>query len=571
MTWTVRLHVPHRTPTTVGSIDIGTMRVEETGVAVEEVRTRISFRTAGDRHDVVLTAEKEGDGESEVYLSLGAAWPGAPLFCFQGRIERAEVYRQSPHDPANHVFSMAMQPVPMAGIGVGSLMEVALSDAPAFSRNATTQAFDPAAGSASICSGDPGTSPGLPPREVKIEPRYHQVAAGRPHVFRCLLFRCAATSVPAMRDDVLAVIAEHWGPGKADRLGRVSFSTNYMHYRRNETGRSNYWVVPGIEYANKQYSRDAFWQCLSLPPSMAMECFLHEAHAKVPGAERPLFGLIWAGRLRRSGQPVKADDASWFLDYAEEHTRDGWYRSYREGTKYDMQSWYDLCAFSPEDTITYNQGLLALALLSARDCGLRPRTSPESAIARYREMFHDGRFPLSREKDLLSMDVLVGDLLAQVLAGRPFLDRSMVESQYDQSVRRALTEHGFKVVCRPDGSYPSRGEYAHGGYLNPHLADMEEGSYAHGGSYYLYDMLFLMDAHLHGIPDARQRMIWRTRLEFERGGTYHEHIHTVTGHPHKANQGWNGAVHALWRMLMEQGRADGGFLEAMDVMETGPA
>ena len=86
----------------------------------------------------------------------------------------------------------------------------------------------------------------------------------------------------------------------------------------------------------------------------------------------------------------------------------------------------------------------------------------------------------------------------------------------------------------------------------------------YGGSWYLYDMLCLLDCVLHGVPGAEEQAIWRTRLEFQLGGTYHEFIDTQTGIPFKPNQGWDAGVYALWRAFMERGLVSDRLLRAVD-------
>ena len=137
-------------------------------------------------------------------------------------------------------------------------------------------------------------------------PFYHLVAPGRVHRFAGLLFTSSADNLNDLRKDVLKAIAARWG-NVSDRFGITAFATNYMHLRRNETGNSTYWICPGIEYANKQYSRDAFWQTMVLPPEIEAECYLNEAVARTPGvgakvAERIVnWPLRWPRAARGKG------------------------------------------------------------------------------------------------------------------------------------------------------------------------------------------------------------------------------------------------------------------------------
>jgi len=77
-----------------------------------------------------------------------------------------------------------------------------------------------------------------------------------------------------------------------------------------------------------------------------------------------------------------------------------------------------------------------------------------------------------------------------------------------------------------------------------------------GGSYYLYDAMLLMDAYLHGIKGSEDLLIWRTSLDMGIGGTTFECPNTIAGEAWKPNMGWNVAVYAFWRKLMDEGKAD---------------
>lgn len=91
--------------------------------------------------------------------------------------------------------------------------------------------------------------------------------------------------------------------------------------------------------------------------------------------------------------------------------------------------------------------------------------------------------------------------------------------------------------------------------------------YQFGGSWYLYDMQMLLDAYLAGATDAEHLMIWRTKLEFEKGNTKHEYINTTTGEPHKPNMGWNAGVYGLWNELIKQGKATNRFFKEVDKLK----
>jgi len=96
-----------------------------------------------------------------------------------------------------------------------------------------------------------------------------------------------------------------------------------------------------------------------------------------------------------------------------------------------------------------------------------------------------------------------------------------------------------------------------------------QGEYPWGASWYLFDLLCLIDCQLHGAPGALDEIKWRGALDFKLGGTYYESMDTVTGKLGRANQGWDAAVYAIWTKLMAQGHVDHSLLEAVDKLYTG--
>ncbi|HTR40410.1 MAG TPA: hypothetical protein VMH87_02180 [Pseudomonadales bacterium] len=520
---------------------------------------------------VKITAKAQSETEKTCFLSLRADFKKGTPWSYKGEVIGRQIFRQSPHDPANYNFSgLTRQDLPMIAIRDDSGFMVAVSDTPGVYDNFTTQTMDSQTHTALLSSGDDGEITGHPPQSVKIQQYYHAIGNGNAHIFNAILFKSNASTLNDLRKDVLFAIARRWGANETGRFGATAFSSNYTLVRSNETCNSRYWVVPGIDYSNKQYSRDAFWQSMVLPPHFARECYQNEAVAQTPGAERPLFCMIWAYRTKLEGGQPDMEAARKTLQYIEAHTQDGWYHSSNVDGKKDFQSWCDLAAFEKDDVITYNQGLLAVALLSAEALGLKPSVSSAQAIKNYQAMFDKkaGYFPFSQKKNLLAVDPLVGDLLAQLFFHQALLSDESVRSHFEQVIAHAKTPYGFKVTCLPDGSYAPASAYSArdfsvqsqptgGQWQNP-------GSYQWGASWYLYDMLFLIDAYLHGAPGAEKELVWRGALDFKLGGTYFETINTATGQLGRANQGWDAAVYAIWKKLMEQGRVNSSLLDAVD-------
>lgn len=509
--------------------------------------------------DCLMTVTVSGQGRC--YLALEYEGEG-DVFTFSGRADRERYIRQSPHDPEDHVLDMEKEAVPMAAVFQDGWFTAAICDQPGHCDNATTQHIFPH--SFQLCSGDRGSVKGE--KGKRFSPIYHKITPNASHVFRILFCRFQAEDLNAFRNQVFRGIDRVWGPGGSG-FHSVCFSGNYMHYRKNETGYSDYWIVPGIEYANKQYTRDAFWQSLILPEEMARQSYLAVYPERYRYAECGLIFLIWSYRIQKMGGKADLTRAEDALAYLRDYCRDGCYMAGKPGeAKYDFKSWYDICAFETDDVITYNQGLFAAAMMAAEALGLEPVVPWQKAAEQYCGLFNGKYFPLSRKKQCLSLDVLVGDVLAFLLFDRCLLPDDMVCACYRFVTERNQTPFGRKVVCGEDGEFLPMEFHGAYGYINPHQLALSPGEYAYGGSYYLYEMLFHIGGYLHHAPEAEDNLIARGKLDFTIGGTFYEHINTVTGQGNKANQGWNAAIYRIWENLMERGAADERFFREIETV-----
>jgi len=561
--WSVLLEQPDKNAMEIGHFsDLAEMPVSIKNT-VDGIQVDVTIAKQDDLLSFHAIASTKGT-DKQCFLSLKAEYRQGTPYSYNGPEEDSKIFRQSPHDPKNHIFpSLIKQAIPMIAVKEDQGFVAAISDSPAFYDNYTTQHFDVEKHAASLCFGDDGRPGGSDTSKVKVTAYYHTIGKGKPKTFDGIIFRSGATDLNGLRKAALFAIARRWGDHVEGRFGATAFATNYMLIRKNETLNSTYWVVPAIEYANKQYSRDSFWQSMVLPEKYSRECYLNEAVAQSPGAERPLFCMIWAYRTKLEGGKPDMDAARKTLDYIEKHTKNGWYYSSFRKEQKDFQSWYDLVAFEEDDVISYNQGLLAVALMSAEALGLKSSVSSSMAISNYQTLFNKekGYFPLSRQKKLLVVDPLTGDLLSQLYFDRPLLSDESVVSHFKQVVTNSKTKYGYKVSCLPNGDYAPAGAYGASGHV---FEWTDRGGYQWGGSWYLYDMLFLIDSYLHHASGALNEIKWRGSLDFKLGGTYFEHIHTITGKPEKPNQGWDAAIYAIWKRLVEEGKADNSFFYEID-------
>ena len=60
---------------------------------------------------------------------------------------------------------------------------------------------------------------------------------------------------------------------------------------------------------------------------------------------------------------------------------------------------------------------------------------------------------MSRKKDIVCLDAMIGDLLAQLLFDEPLLDRSVVANTFATVRRAARSEHGYKITSDLSGDY----------------------------------------------------------------------------------------------------------------------
>ncbi len=502
------------------------------------------------------------EGERDCFVSLKCRYDAGELYTFSGPKSGEETFRQSPHDPDDHVLDMAKEAVPMVALRDGGSYIVALCDQPGHCDNYTTQYINSDLKEFRISSGDNGRMPGYQGKE--FAPFYHRVSNTKEHVFRLAIFRSEAADQNALRRDVFCCIDAVWGRG-GSKYHAVCFSSNYMHYRKNETGYSNFWVTPGIEYANKQYTRDAFWQSMVLPLAMEQQCYDAVYRQRYQYAECGMIFLIWSYRLQKRGGEPDAKRMADALSYVEDHVKNGCYMagSDADGRK-NFKSWYDLVAFDDDDMIAYNQGLLVTALKAANALGLKPKTKVGEAVEAFLGLYTGSYFPLSRKKHCLCVDAFVGDLLSMLLFGESFVPDEMVHTCYRTVTANAKTPYGIKVTAAEDGSFLPLAMYGTKSFVDPEFVSHSPGYYQWGGSWYIYEMLFHIAAYLHDTESAEDNLIERAGLDFKIGGTYYEFVDTVTGKGYKANQGWNAAIYPIWEQIVEEGKATGRFFEEME-------
>lgn len=526
------------------------------------IRITASLSDKGDAALVTLTAAAEDS--TRCYFSLYGKGAGE-LYSFNGRCEKEQILRQSPHDYRNYTFKMDGSAVPMAAVCEPDGTVLFISDEAGHCDNYTTQHFLPQTGEFYLSSGDPGGSPNF--EGDTFSPYFHEIGGEKTHTFRFIIKRCGAASLKAIRGAAFLAIDDVWGDSCGRAYHAVSFGSNYMHYRRNESGTSDYWIVAGIQYANCQYVRDSFYQTWILPVEMEMECYHAFRKEWLMRAENPLIYLIWSYRIVKKGGTFCRELAECayriMMDCLAKSGEGGYLPNCDEHGAF--RNWFDICCFEFDDVDSYSQGLCICALRAARELGFESHDAYEKAISRYLSLYNGEYIPMSEKKPYLALDFGIGDLFHAILFGEPFLPDEPVRATYRRIMEsRAKTPYGTKIVSAPDGEYLPMEAYGAYGFVHPGMAKMDLGRYANGGSYHIYEMLFHIDAYLHGAPDAVDNMIWRLFIDLDYDGATHEYMHTIQGNGVKANQGWNAAVYAIWDKLCQDGRGDPRFFEAAE-------
>ncbi|MEO7767696.1 MAG: hypothetical protein ABIS01_09730 [Ferruginibacter sp.] len=588
--WSLVLHQPGKPDVEVLQLPDNISQSFESRKSINGIDINFTLQ-AKEKYAVFKVYAISMTGETSAYFSLQCNYSNQLPYNFNGEVKSPEIYRQSPHDTdAWIVTNIAEQAIPVVAIKSARGFTIALNSTPADYDNFTSQYFYPGRQIAGISSGDNGETPGLKPDTAarlkldynadksqvfspgKVLAHYHLITPTAPHVFEGLIFSSRATNLNELRKDINYFFAVHFSGGKIDnQFGALAFTTAYMNTRVNETGKSKYWVVPSVEYGNTQYCRDAFWISTMLAPGVARECLNNELQEVNTYAEYPLITIIWAYTAFKANTNVDLKKVQAYVDAIEQRSKDGFFYSFTEKDgRLDFQYWGDVIAFEKDDVITYNQGLFALALVAAKEMGLKYTTDPAKAIKNYREMFNPalGFYPISKKKNMiLGPDPLVPDLLAQLYFKRALLDSKNVNQHFEKITRHSKTAFGYKVVSMPNGDYLPPELYDIPNYKSQVSREkMPAGSYFCGGSFFLYDNLFLMDAYLHGIKEAENELIWRTSLDFKLGATTYECINTKTGEPWKPNMGWNVAIYACWKKIIDMGLAGKSLFNKIDII-----
>ena len=291
-------------------------------------------------------------------------------------------------------------------------------------------------------------------------------------------------------------------------------------------------VHPSKAYAGV-WLRDSFWTLAALGDRrLSARALAHFVDAQRPDGQMPtqfsyfvekpiyrsdestLLFLIWSYWQVKAGgarPPRQALDRA--LRYTRAHARDGWYRS-SAGSYAD---WFDSFRLPAPDTLSYTQGLYAVALQAAAALGLPvSATERAGAIAGYRALADPRAGYLRFSRTLAYHDIsgLTGEYLSLWLFHRPLLPDAVVQRTIET---QPGFRGGFKIVVD-----------AHGRFLPPRAFTVHliPGDYQNGASWLLYDYLALATGYLHHLRGMADRMRARLVAEFGAGLTFHEYLNT---------------------------------------------
>jgi hypothetical protein len=183
-------------------------------------------------------------------------------------------------------------------------------------------------------------------------------------------------------------------------------------------------------------------------------------------------------------------------------------------------TWWDAYRFPTAGTLSYSQGLYAVALRCALHLGLAlPPHALANAERAYRALYNPrlAYLPTGTQLPARDASALTGEFLSLWLFGHPILSDAAVLSTLHHLIPFGA---GFRAVALPSGAFPG----------SPALGI--PGDYQNGACWLLYDALSIGAAGLHGWPDALPRLRARLALEFRHGVILHEYLQTDPSLPY---------------------------------------
>lgn len=334
-----------------------------------------------------------------------------------------------------------------------------------------------------------------------------------------ILARPTASIVDPLRDSFSTLALQ---TARANILDRKLFPSRA--YSQGTWLRDAYWTLPVLEDARlKQYTWERFANRQDPTTGQVPPALLHseDVYYWADDESTALF-LLLALELKRANVPVWP----WPLEPAARYLvarvdADGYVRS----GPGPFAWWLDTLALGQRDAVSYNQGVVAVALRAAAEMGLSlPPGLVGRAEAAYAALYRPdlGAMALSAGTTLLDVSCLVGEHLSIRYFQRSLLTREVVQATLGAFRQVRFPDGaflGFPVAAQRDGSYMPEDWF----YPAP---DNWPGYYHNGGSWLLYDAIALEVGRTHGVPAAAGLLRERVAAETRRDATLHEYIAT---------------------------------------------
>ena len=338
----------------------------------------------------------------------------------------------------------------------------------------------------------------------------------------------------------------------AENIGSLIFPLNYILCRKNWRKESKYLIIPGINYSNKQYLRDAFHQSTVLPSDMQHSTYNAIYPERIFYAENPFLFLIWSYRIYKNGGDISKRLITKTLKFILKNTKKGWYipPQYQSGKNLGWKSWFDTFYFDNDDSPAYTQSLFIPALNSLSKMGFDyPQGLKDEVQMSYDSLYdkENKYIRFSRKLQYLSVDVTAGDLINYIYFGESIIPDQNVQNHLDK-LKNAATPYGYKNISDLDGNYLKFEDYGHN---NPYPEKYGIGKYQYGGSWFLYDMMMLLNCLTHRI-DTSKELIDRVNIEIKQHFSLHECLSTIDGKPEKSEQGWDSSPFIFWNILKKK-------------------
>jgi hypothetical protein len=329
------------------------------------------------------------------------------------------------------------------------------------------------------------------------------------------------------------------------------------------------WVRPSPLYPY-MFARDTFWILAALQSRPLLEMARRQFHGdqknqpdghvatalrsdltQPPGRdhddESTLMDVLREYELVRLGADPDTDSLSRSWQFIQTHLQNGLYATTGDPQTGAAHYWADTLRFALPQAITYNQGLLCVALEALDHMGVAigadQKALAQQAYAGMSGVSDRGTLPERLGAALTDVSALAGEALSLYYFGKPILPDARVKATFDHLVNNAAVRSGglfagFRVICNEDGSYLDPGQFIG--------RDSFPGNYHNGGSWLLYDALALYAFAGHGIGQASDLLVQRIATEYQRSKSFHEYTRTspflVDA---RSDYGWNAFVARL--------------------------